>query len=156
MSKAIKHSIVDRIVAALVMGSVTLALIGSTATIVPVQPAELGHPVIRLILPVAAIATVLIVAFSTTAQAAWGRLCLTNGVVSVALAAANIKSLGQPFWPTDALYERALDQAMRSWLGHLMWTATAYSCAAFLVAAVFFALGYWLLHSPYRRHRAAQ
>jgi hypothetical protein len=155
MRKATKHSIVARIIAGLVMGSVTLALIGSTVTIVPVQPAELGHPVIRLILPVAAIATVLIVAFSTTARAAWGKLCLTNGVVSVALAAANIKSLGQPFWPADSLYEHALDQAMRSWLGHLMWTATAYSCAAFVVAAVLFALGYWLLHSPYRRHSAA-
>ena len=61
MSKATKHSIFARIVAGLVMGSLTLALIGSTATIVPVQSAELGHPVVQLILPVAAIATVLIV-----------------------------------------------------------------------------------------------
>ena len=156
MSKASKHSLFTRIVAGLVMGSLALALIGSTATIVPVQSAELGHSVIQLILPIAAIATVLIVVLSTTARATWGRLCLTNGIASVALAAANIKSLGQPLGATDPTYERALDQAMRSWLGHLMWTAAAYSCAAFVVAAVFFALGYWLLHSPYRRHRAAQ
>lgn len=155
MSKATKHSICARIVAGLVMGSLTLALIGSTATIVPVQSAEPGHPVVQLILPVAAIATVLIVVLSTTARATWGRLCLTNGVVSVALAAASIKSLGQPFWPVDPLYERALDQAIRSWLGHLMWTAAAYASAAIVVAAVFFALSYWLLHSRYRRHGAA-
>ena len=156
MSKATKHSIVARIVAGLVMGSLTLALIGSTATIVPVHSAELGPPVVRLILPVAAIATVLIAILSTTVRAAWGRLCLTNGIVSVALAMASLQGHGQPFWPADPLYERALDQAMRSWLGRLMWTATAYSCAAFVVAAVFFALGYWFLHSPYQRHGNAQ
>ena len=158
MSKATKHSIFPRIAAGLVMGSLALALalIGSTATIVPVQSAELGHSVVQLILPVVAIATVLIVVLSTTAQGAWGRLCLTNGIVSVALAIASLQGHGQPFWPADPLYEHALDQAMRSWLGRLMWTATAYSCAALVVAAVFFALGYWLLHSPYRRHRPAQ
>jgi hypothetical protein len=156
MSKATKHSIFPRIAAGLVMGSLTLALIGSTATIVPVQSAELGPPVGQLILPVAAIATVLIVAFSTTARAAWGRLCLTNGVVSLALAIASLKGRGQLLGATDPIYERALDQAMQSWLGRLMWTAAAYSCAALVVAAVFFVLSYWLLHSPYQRHGAAQ
>jgi hypothetical protein len=156
MRKATRHSIFARIVAGLVMGSLTLALIGSTATIVPVQSAELGHPVVQLILPVAAIATVLIVVLSTTARATWGRLCLTNGIVSLALAIASLKGRGQPLGATDPIYERALDQAMRSWLGHLMWTAAAYACAALVVAAVFFALSHWLLHSPYRRHGAAQ
>ena len=84
-----------------------------------------------------------------------GRLCLTNGIVSIALAAASLQGRGQPLRPADLGDERALDQAMHRWLGRLMWTAAAYSCAAIVVAAVLFALSYWLLRWPHGRHRAA-
>jgi len=108
----------------------------------------MGHPLVQALLPTAAIATVLIVTRSTTVRAAWGRLCLINGIVGVALAVASVSGRSQPLWPADLAYERALDQAMQWWLGHLMWTAAAYVAMAMVVAAGFFALSYWLLHWP--------
>ncbi len=155
MRKATKPSIFSRVTAGLVMASLTLILIGLTATVVPPGSAGIGQPLVQLIVPVAAIATVLIVALSTTARAAWGRLCLSNGIVTIALAVASLRSFGQLIWPTDHVYEHALDQAMQSWLGHLMWTGAAFSSAAIVVALVFFALSYWLLHRPHGQQRAA-
>jgi len=114
----------------------------------------MGHPVVQLLLPTTAIATVLIVALSTTVRAAWGRLFLFNGIVGVALAVASVSGRSQPLWPADLAYERALDRAMQWWLGHLMWTAAAYFATAMVVAAGFLALSYWLLHRP-RRQRDA-
>jgi hypothetical protein len=138
-----------RVVAGFVMGGLTLALVGLTAVL---GPAGVAHPLVRLIFPVAAIATVLIAALSSSARTAWGRMCLMNGVVSIALAGANVQN-GPPLWPTDPVYERALDQAMQWWVRHLIWTTAAYFAAATIIAAVLFALSYWLLHSPHGQHR---
>ena len=77
-----------------------------------------------------------------------------NGVVSLALGGASIR-YDQPLWPADPLYERALDQAMQWWLRHVIWTTAAYFAAAMIIAAVLFALSYWLLHSSHGRHRQA-
>jgi len=77
-----------------------------------------------------------------------------NGVVSIALAGANVQN-GPPLWPTDPVYEHALDQAMQWWVRHAIWTTAAYFAAAMIIAAVLFALSYWLLHSPHGRHRQA-
>ena len=133
------------------MGGMTLALIGSAAAIGPTAALFL----VRVILPVAIIATVLVVGLSTTALTAWGRMCLINGIMSIALAAASVQGRGQPLWLTDPGYERALDQAIQWWLGHLVSTAAAYFAGAIVIAAVLFALSYWLLRSPHRRHRDA-
>jgi len=133
------------------MGGMTLALIGSAAAIGPTAALLL----VRVILPVAIIATVLVVGLSTTALTAWGRMCLINGITSIALAAASVQGRGQPLWLTDPGYERALDQAIQWWLGHLVSTAAAYFAGAIVIAAVLFALSYWLLRSPHRRHRDA-
>jgi|SRR6516162_7168255 hypothetical protein len=133
------------------MGGMTLALIGSAAAIGPTAALLL----VRVILPVAIIATVLVVGLSTTALTAWGRMCLINGIMSIALAAASVQGRGQPLWLTDPGYERALDQAIQWWLGHLVSTAAAYFAGAIVIAAVLFALSYWLLRSPHRRHRDA-
>jgi uncharacterized membrane protein YkvI len=154
MSKAANRSILARVAAGLVMGSLTLALIG-LATIVRAGSAETGRPLVQLILTAAAVATILIVVLSTTPRTTWGRLCLANGVVSIALAAASLQGRGQPLWSPNLLYQRALDQGTQWWLRHLMWTAAAYSTAAIVVAAVLFAVSYWLLRWPHRRHREA-
>lgn len=143
-----------RVVAGGVTGGLTLALVGLTTVLGPAGVAAVAHPLVRLIFPVAAIATVLIAALSSSARTAWGRLCLMNGVVSIALAGASVEN-GQPLWPADPVYERALDQAMQWWFRHLIWTTAAYFAAAMIIAAVLFALSYWLLHSPPRRHRQA-
>jgi hypothetical protein len=139
-----------RVIAGLAMGSLTLALIGLSAMLGPIGVAAVLHPLVRWIFPVAAIATVLIAALSSSARAAWGRLCLMNGVVSIARAGANVQN-GQPLWPEDPVYERALDRAMQRWLRHAIWTTAAYFAVAMIIAAVLFALSYWLLHSPHVR-----
>jgi hypothetical protein len=37
----------------------------------------------------------------------------------------------------------------------VIWTTAAYCAIALIMAAVLFALSYWLLHSPHGRHRQA-
>src|SRR6516162_4213640 len=143
--------ILGRVLAGLVMGGLTLGLIGLAVAIGRIAALLL----VQLILPVAMIATVLIVSLASTARAAWGRMCLINGIMSIALAAASVQGRGQPLWLTDPGYERALDQAIQWWLGHLVSTAAAYFAGAIVIAAVLFALSYWLLRSPHRRHRDA-
>ena len=143
-----------RIFAGLAMGGLTLALVVLTTAFGPIGAAALVHPMGKLTVPAAAIATVAIGALSSSVRKAWGRLCLMNGVVSLALAGVSVEN-GQPLWPTDPLYERALDQAMQWWVRHVIWTTAAYFAAALIIAAVLFALSYWLLHSPRVRHRQA-
>jgi hypothetical protein len=143
-----------RIFAGLAMGGLTLALVFLTAVLGPMGVAALVHPLVRWIFPIAAIATVLIAALSSSARSAWGRLCLMNGVVSLALAGASVEN-GQPLWPADPVYERALEQAMQWWFSNVIWPTAAYFAAATIMAAVLFALSYWLLRSPHGRHREA-
>jgi hypothetical protein len=145
------RSIVSRIVAGFFMGGLTIALIGLALAIGPMAALLL----VQLILPVAMIATVLVVSLSSTARAAWGRLCLINGIVSIALAAASVEGRGQPLWPANPGYEHALDRAMQWWLGHVISTAAAYFSAAIVAAATLFVLSYWLLRSRHGRHRDA-
>jgi hypothetical protein len=110
---------------------------------------------VQLILPVAMIATVLVVSLSSTARATWGQLCLINGIMSIALAVVSVLGRAQPLWPTDPGYERALEQAIQWWLGHVISTAAAYFSGALVVAAVLFAVSDWLLRSPHGPHRDA-
>jgi uncharacterized membrane protein YkvI len=153
MGRPTMHGISARVVAGLVMGTLTLVLMAS-ATVGLADSSRVGQPLVQLRFPVAAIATVLIVVLSTTARAAWGRLCLTNGIVSVLLAAASLQGRGQPFWPSNPVYQRALDQGMRWWLDRLAWSAAAYSGGAIVAGTVLFALAYCLLRWPRGRHRA--
>jgi hypothetical protein len=143
-----------RIFAGLAMGGLTLALVVLTTAFGPIGAAGLVHAMVKLTVPAAAIVTAAIAALSSSVRQAWGRLCLMNGVVSLALAGVSVEN-GQPLWPTDPLYERALDQAMQWWVRHLIWTTAAYVAAAVVIAVVLFTLSYWLLHSQHRRRRQA-
>jgi hypothetical protein len=149
--KLARPQVFGRILAGFLMGGLTLALIGLAVAMGPMAALLL----VQLIFPVAMIATVLVVSLSSTVRAAWGRLCLINGIISIALAATSVQGRGQPLWPTDPGYERALDQSIQWWLGHVISTAAAYFSGAIVVAAVLFALSYWLLRSPDGRHRDA-
>jgi hypothetical protein len=141
--------VLGRVYAGFFMGSLTIALIGLAAATVSTAALLL----VQLIVPVAMIATVLVVTLSPTARAAWGRLCLINGILSVSLAAASIEGRGQPLWPSDPGYGRALDQGVHWWLTHVISTAVTYFGGAVVVAAALFALSYWLLRSPHgQRH----
>lgn len=154
MRNTLNGPTLGRVVAGCVMGGLTLALVGLTTVLGPAGVAAVAHPLVPLIFPVAAIATVLIAALSPSGRTAWGGLCLMNGVVSIALAGTNVQN-GPPLWLTDPVYERAIDQSMQWWLRHLIWTTAANFAAAMIIAAVLFALSYWLLHSPHGRHRQA-
>jgi hypothetical protein len=154
MSKIAHNSTLGRILAGFVMGGLTLALMVLTAVLGPIRGAILVDLLMKLVVPAAVIATVLVAALSGSVRTAWGRLCLMNGVVSLALAGTSVE-IGQPLWPADPVYERALDQAMQWWVRHVIWTATTYFAAALIIAAVLFAFSYWLLHSPHRRPRQA-
>jgi hypothetical protein len=143
------RSVSDRVRAGLVMSGLTLALM---AMGLGYEPADYRLPA-ELMLPAALIATILVAVFSSNVRAAWGRLCLINRIVSVALGAASVQVRGQPLWPTDPGYEHALDQGIHWWLKHGVGTAATYLCSAIVVAAVLFALSYWLLRSPHARHR---
>jgi hypothetical protein len=142
-------STLGRILAGLVMGGIALALIVLTAVLGPIGAVALVHPMVELTLPAAAIVTVAITALSCSVRMAWGRLCLLNGVVSLALVNVSVE-IGQPLWPSDPLYERTLDQGVKWWLTHVIRATTAYSAATILIAAVLFALSYWLLRSRHR------
>jgi hypothetical protein len=154
MRNANDGSTFGRIFTGLAMGGLTLAFVFLTGALGPMGVAAFVHPLVRWIFPIAVIAIVLIAALSSSARRAWGRLCLMNGVVSLALAGASVEN-GQPLLPTDPVYERALDQAMEWWVRHVIWTTASYFAAAMIIAAVLFALSYWLLRSPHRRHRQA-
>jgi hypothetical protein len=154
MSNFSDGSTLGRIFAWLAMSGLTLALVGLMTAFGPIGAAALVHPMVKLTVPAAATATIVIAALSSSVRKAWGRLCLMNGVVSLALAGVSVES-GQPLWPTDPLYERALDQAMQSWVRHVIWTTAAYFAATVIIAAALFALSYWLLHWPHRRPRQA-
>jgi len=151
MRNATDRSILGRILAGFVMGGLTVSLIGLAAAIEPAA----AQPLVQLILPAAVISVVLLASFSSTARAAWGRLCLINGILSVGLAVGSVPGRGQPLWPMDPGYENALDQAIQWWLSHVIWTAAAYFGGGIVVAAVLFALSYLLLRSPHGRHRDA-
>jgi hypothetical protein len=153
--KTLAHnSTLGRILAGFVMGGLTLVLVFLTAVLGPIRVASLVDPLMKLIVPAATIVTVLVAALSCSVRTAWGRLCLMNGVVSLALAGISVE-IGQPLWPADPVYERALDQAMQWWVKHVIWTTAAYFAAALITAAILFAFSYWLLHSPHRQHRHA-
>ena len=145
--KPARRQILGRIVAGVVMGGLTLGLIGLKAAVGPTAALFL----VQLILPVSMVATVLVVSLSSTARAAWGRLCLINGIISIALAVASVEGRGQPLWPADPSYESALDQAMQWWLGHVISTAAAFFAGAIAAAAMLLVLSYWLLRSPHGR-----
>jgi len=144
-----------RIIAGFVMGSITLAMIGLTAVLGRDGPAAVVNSLaLLLIVPIAAITIVLIATLSSSARTVWGRLCLMNGGVSITLAGAAVQA-GQPLWPADPVYERALDEAIKWWLRHMIWTGVAYAGAMIIVGAVLFALSYRLLHPPSGRRRDA-
>lgn len=154
MTNVAHSSTLGRVIAGFAMGSLTFALIGLSAALGPIGVTAVLHSLAQLIFPLAAIAAALIAALSSSARRAWGRLCLMNGVVSIALAGVSVR-YEQPLWPADPLYERALDQAMQWWFRHVVWTTAAYFAAAMIIAAVLLALSYWLLHSSHGRHRQA-
>jgi hypothetical protein len=149
--KPVRPQLLGRILSGLFMGSLTLCLIGLIAAVGPTAALFL----VQLILPVAIIAIVLVVSLSLTARAVWGRLCLINGIVSIAVAAASVEGRGQPLWPADPTYEHTLDRAMQWWLGELISTAATYFSAAMIAAATLLALSYWLLRSPHGSRRDA-
>jgi hypothetical protein len=154
MRNVAHSSTLGRVIAGFAMGSLTFALIGLSAALGPIGVTAVLHSLAQLIFPLAAIAAALIAALSSSARRAWGRSCLMNGVVSIALGGATIE-VGQPLWPADPVYERALDQGVQWWLKHMVWTTAAYFAAAMIIAAALFALSYWLLHSSHGRHRQA-
>jgi hypothetical protein len=90
----------SRVFAGFVMGGLTLALLGLTAVLEPIGLAAVVHPLMQLIFAIGAVVTVVIAALSSSVRSTWGRLCLMNGVVSLALAGASVEN-GQPLWPTD-------------------------------------------------------
>jgi hypothetical protein len=87
-----QRPILGRVFAGFFMGGLTLVLIGLAAAIGPTATLLL----VQLILPVAMTAIVLVVSLSSTARAAWGRLCLINGIMSIALAALSVQGTAQP------------------------------------------------------------
>ena len=140
-----------RVIAGVVMGGLTLALIGRAQAIEP----SVAGSLIRWVLPVAVLVILLITVLSATSRTALGRLCLLNGMMSSALAGVTLLGEGQPIWPSDPGYEHSLDRALQWWLAHLMWTAAAYFGTAIVLTAGLFALSYWLLRShPGRGHGA--
>jgi len=149
--KPARLHLIGRILSGLLMGSLTLALIDLMAAI-----GRTAAPLLQqLILPIAMVSTVLVVSLSLTARAAWGRLYLISGIISIVLAAAIVEGRGQPHWPADPTYEHTLDRAMQWWLGELISTVASYFSAAMIAAAMLLALSYWLLRSPHGSRRDA-
>jgi uncharacterized membrane protein len=154
MRNLTNRSSLGRIVAALVMGCLALALTELTTVLGPIGLAAFVDPMVKFTVPAVAILTVLIAVLSTSPRIAWGRLCLMNGVMCIALAGVGVQG-DQPFWARDPLYERALDQGMRWWLTDAIWRTACYFAVTLIIGAALFALSYWLLHSSHRRHREA-
>src|SRR6516225_3546801 len=93
-----KGSALGRIVAGFVMGGLTLASVLLTTGLAPIGVVAFVHPMVKLIVSAAAIATVVIAGFSSSVRRAWGRLCLMNGIATLALAGVSVED-GQPVWP---------------------------------------------------------
>jgi len=137
----------SRFVTVLVMGGIALALIGSLALTAPVAAAA-AIPLIAL-LSIAALAAIIVTGVrSRTVKAAWGRLCLVNGVLSVMLAAVSIGIQKEPYWPSGSSYQHDIASAVGAMPPtQTLWALAAYfAFVALAVAAILFVFSYWLLH----------
>jgi hypothetical protein len=81
-----------RALAGVVMGCLTLGLVGLTTILGPTGQSAVIDFGVRVFVPAAAIATILIAALSSSARTAWGRLRLMNGVVSLGLARVSVEN----------------------------------------------------------------
>jgi hypothetical protein len=82
-------------------------------------------------------------------RSGWGRGCLVNGLLSAAVAAGF--GTQDEFWSGRSGYMEDLDQAIGP-LNHFVWALAArVGLIALMLAAVLFALSYWLLGPPHRK-----
>ena len=82
-------------------------------------------------------------------RAAWGGGCLVNGFLSTAVA-VSFRVQDEP-WSGRMPYQDDLDRAIGP-LTHFVWALAArIGLAAFVLAAILFALSYWLLGPPHRK-----
>lgn len=86
---------------------------------------------------------------SMSARRAWGRGFLVDGFLSMAVGISF--QLQNPSWPEESPYQYDLDRAIGP-LTHFIWVfAARIGLFALILAALLFALGYWLLSPPHRQ-----
>jgi hypothetical protein len=85
---------------------------------------------------------------SVSTRSAWGRGCLVNGLLSVAVG-IGFRLQDEP-WSDGSQYMKDLDRAIGP-LTHFAWALAAWAgLAALMLAAVLLALSWWLLGPPHR------
>jgi len=85
---------------------------------------------------------------SVSARSAWGRGCLVDGLLSVAVG-VGFRLQEEP-WSNGSQYMRDLDRAIGP-LTPFVWALAAWAgLAALMLATVLLALSWWLLGPPHR------
>ncbi len=135
-----------RVLAVVIMGFAAFALIllvGRNAG-APIA----GTPVV-LAGAVSALLAIWLAARSSSSRSAWGRGCLVNGLLSTVVG-VSFRAQDES-WSGHMPYTEDLDRAIGP-LTHFVWALAArIGLAAFVLAAVLFALSYWLLGPPHRK-----
>jgi hypothetical protein len=129
------------------------ALIGSTAfclTLLLVFIA--GAPAIPGLLP--ALVGAGLIAYWAAGQAAslhsaWGRGCLANGVLSAAVAVGS--GIQDDLWAGRSQYMDEIDRAIGPLTNFIWELAARIGLVALILAAILFALSYWLLGPPHHK-----
>lgn len=139
------ETIGGRVVVAGVMGGVAFALIvflGAAAGL-PVTAA-----LFMAALAGAGLIAVWLARSAASVRSGWGRGCAVNGFLSAAVA-VSVRVQDEP-WP-GFTYPDDVDRAIGS-LNHFAWALAArIGLVALILAAVLFALSYWLLGPPRRK-----
>jgi hypothetical protein len=86
---------------------------------------------------------------ASSVKTAWGGGCFANGLLSSAVAVGF--GVQDELWSGRSPYPVDLDRAIGS-LNHFVWELAArLGLIAFVLAAVLFAISYWLLGPPHRK-----
>lgn len=128
-----------------------LAVTGALVVLLLAVFAVSAKPPIRtasLLALVGALVGIWLAARARLAKSVWARGCLVNGVLSavvgVGLQAQDQPWFGRPVYPDD------LDKAIGP-LTNLLWAfAARIGIVAFVLAAILFAISYWLFRPPRR------
>jgi hypothetical protein len=146
----------SRILAGVIMWGVALA-VSMLATATAAFDAKGAVLVVTLLSAAALVAIVVSLSRSTSARVAWGRLCLVDGAMSVALGIASLVLNGQADRPPGFGYGQDIERSVGPMpLPGAFWAhATYLGIAVVALGAILFALSYWLFAPNHRHERQA-
>src|SRR5512146_3200723 len=100
-----------RIIAGIAMGGVAFFLIGPL-TLLSFRDGSSAVFASYVLLTMMLVGIAIVVLWSASAQAAWSRLCLTDGAASIAFGVLGLAVRGETGWPSGWSYEHEVARAI--------------------------------------------